>query len=90
MWSRLHETGWFLALGVLLVAMGILAPRFKQLPITAPAVYLIFGGLLGPLGFDLVELDVVGESSWVKVTVEIAMLLAIIALKTRRLYIPIM
>jgi NhaP-type Na+/H+ or K+/H+ antiporter len=83
MWSRLHETGWFLAVGVLLVAMAILAPRFKQLPITAPAIYLLFGAVLGPVGLDVVEIDVLHETTWIKVIIEIAMLLALFGAGTR-------
>jgi NhaP-type Na+/H+ or K+/H+ antiporter len=48
---------WALVIGGLMVTMGLIGSVVKRLPISASALYLLFGVALGPAGAGLIALD---------------------------------
>ncbi len=50
----MESAKYYILIGVLLLAMGLLPAVIKKLPITASIVYLFFGIAIGPHGMDIV------------------------------------
>ncbi|HEY5935681.1 MAG TPA: cation:proton antiporter [Kofleriaceae bacterium] len=65
-----------LASGVLLL-MALASSYVRDLPITTSALYLGLGLALGPVGFDVISLDVVARSRYIERITEAAVIVAL-------------
>lgn len=70
------ELGYFL-LGSLLILVVAIASRVKRLPLTETMIYLVVGGVLGPLGFGLLALDAYAESELLERLAEVAVIVSL-------------
>lgn len=70
-------TVWFLVVGVVLVAMALSSTVLKRLPLTASMFYLAVGGVLGPLGLGLLQLDIIDDASALERLTEIAVIVSL-------------
>jgi len=68
---------WFLLVGVLLVAIALLARFLDRLPVSPAMIYLLVGFMLGPAGFDALELHPLRELALLESISEIALLIAL-------------
>ena len=88
--------GWYLLLGILMLAITFLDRLVKRLPITTSILYLSVGISIGPLGFGLLWLDPVGQSKFLEALTEIAVTISLftaglklqITFKGRRWHLP--
>lgn len=69
--------GWFLLVGGMMLAMGLLAPFMRRLPLTPAIVYLAVGMLLGPSLLGLFHFNPLKQSELLEVLTEIAVLVAL-------------
>jgi NhaP-type Na+/H+ or K+/H+ antiporter len=78
-------TVWYITIGILLLLMVILGTVLERLPISAALIYLVIGIAVGPLGLDMVRIDLLQETTWFSVVAEIAVLVSLfsIGLKMR-------
>jgi NhaP-type Na+/H+ or K+/H+ antiporter len=67
-------TLWFLIAGGLLIFMALAGSVLKRLPLSTAMVYLALGVGLGPLGFGLLDLDLVRDSAVIERVAELAVL----------------
>ncbi len=81
--SRLAVTTWFVIAGLLFVAMAVLSPRLKRVPLTAPVIYLMVGVALGPTVLTLFAVDPLEHSGWLEIVTEIAVLISLFSAGTK-------
>ena len=89
--------GWYLLLGILMLAITFLDRLVKRLRITTSILYLSVGISIGPLGFGLLWLDPVGQSKFLEALTEIAVTISLftaglklqITFKGQRWHLPI-
>ncbi len=79
----MHEDIWFLVVGGMCVAMGVISSFVKQLPLTGAMLYLVAGFALGPAGAGMLSLDIVRDAHLVRVLSEIALLASLFAIGLR-------
>ncbi|MDE1181642.1 cation:proton antiporter [Paraburkholderia sp.] len=79
----MHETLWFLIVGVVLVFMGFAATSFRRLPCSAAMFYLAIGFALGPAGFNLLHLNLAADAPLLRLITEIALLVSLFAIGLR-------
>jgi NhaP-type Na+/H+ or K+/H+ antiporter len=65
------------------VTMSVLAPRLKNLPMSAPVIYLAVGLLLGPTMLGFFSVDPFEHSAVLEVITEIAVLISLFAAGTK-------
>jgi NhaP-type Na+/H+ or K+/H+ antiporter len=70
-------TGWYIIVGVVLVAMALAGTVVKRLPLTPSMFYLALGVALGPYGFDLIRLDPIGQSKLLEHLTEAAVIVSL-------------
>ena len=68
---------WFLLVGVLLVAVALLGRFLDRLPVTLAMIYLLVGVLLGPAGFNALELHPMRHLELLGTITEVAVLIAL-------------
>lgn len=68
---------WFILLGSLLLVVGFTASYVKTIPATSAIVYLIFGVVVGPMGFGLFHFNPLKESALLELLTEIAVLISL-------------
>ena len=77
---------WFVATGLLLVAMAVSSTVVARLPLTTALLYLGVGLVMGPVGLGLIRLDPIRDSALLERITEIAVLVSLFGagLKLRR------
>jgi len=69
----------FLVVGALMLAMGLLAPAVRRLPLTTAIVYLAVGMVFGPTLLGLYHFNPLKESAVLEVLTEAAVLISLFA-----------
>ncbi len=69
----------FLVVGALMLAMGLLAPEMRRLPLTTAIVYLAVGMVFGPTLLGLYHFNPLKESAVLEVLTEAAVLVSLFA-----------
>jgi NhaP-type Na+/H+ or K+/H+ antiporter len=70
-------TGWFLLIGLLMLAHGLAATTISRLPVTSAIVYLLVGVVLGPMVLNMFRFDPVNNSKVLETLTEIAVLISL-------------
>lgn len=73
----MHDTAWFLVIGVLLIGMALADAFLKRLPLTSSMFYLVIGAMLGPWWGDLLRVDPVDDARLLERFTEIAVLISL-------------
>ncbi|MGV2289242.1 cation:proton antiporter [Trinickia sp. YCB016] len=84
----MHETGWFLVVGGIFVAMGIATSMFERLPCSTAMFYLAAGFALGPAGAGLLALSLPRDAAMLRVLTQVALLVSLFAIGLR-LRVPV-
>lgn len=69
----------FLVVGALMLAMGLLAPAMRRLPLTTAIIYLAVGMFVGPTVLGLFHFNPLKESAALEVLTEAAVLISLFA-----------
>ena len=69
--------GWFLLVGLLLLAMGLRLSLLQRLPITSAIIYLVVGIVVGPTVLDLFHFNPLKQSALLETLTECAVLLSL-------------
>lgn len=72
-------TLWYLAIGLLLIAMALSGSVLKRLPLSTAMLYLAVGTGLGPLGLGLIRLDPLQASAFLERFAEVAVIVSLFA-----------
>lgn len=75
----MNSADWFMLVGALLLAMGLITPVIKRLPITSAIIYLAVGILVGPMVLGLFHFNPFKQSALLEVLTEIAVLISLFA-----------
>ena len=86
----------YLLVGVLLVAVAVLASFVKRLPLSETMIYLAAGTFLGPLGLGLFSIDALAHAGLIERLAEIAVIVSLfttglklrVPLRDRQWWIP--
>ena len=70
--EALTDARWFLAAGVVLIAMALAGSVLRRLPLSSAMIYLAAGAALGPIGLGMIILDPVGGAGLLELVSEIA------------------
>src|SRR5262245_60923387 len=76
-------TTWCLVIGLLLIGMGLTDTMRRELPVSASALYLLAGWLIGPNAGGLLRLDLFDDARLLEVLTECAMLISLFAVGLR-------
>jgi len=76
-------TTWCLVIGVLLIGMGLTDTMRRDLPVSASALYLLAGWLIGPQAAGLVQLNLFEDAKLLEVLTEAAVLISLFAVGLR-------
>ena len=68
---------WFVLVGLLLIAVALLGRFLDRLPVSLAMIYLLVGIMLGPAGFDALELHPLRALPLLEWVTEIALLIAL-------------
>jgi NhaP-type Na+/H+ or K+/H+ antiporter len=68
---------WFLVLGGMLILIALVSSVLKHLPITTTIIYLLFGLIIGPVGFSLFKIDPFKNTLFLERITEIAVLISL-------------
>lgn len=63
--------------GAVLLLVALSSAYIKRLPMTTSFVYLILGLALSPIGFNVLEIDVLNSKSWLERLTEIAVIVSL-------------
>ncbi len=74
---------WCLLIGVLLILIGLTDTVRKRLPVSAAALYLGVGYLIGPEALDLLQLRLFDDAPFIEVLTEVAVLVSLFAVGLR-------
>ena len=77
MHEALTDPTWYLTAGVILVLMALGASVLRRLPISTAVVYLLVGGLLGPVGLGMLVVDPVHHAPALELVSEIAVIVSL-------------
>ena len=69
----------FLVVGLLMLAMGLLAPAMRRLPLTTAIIYLAVGMVVGPTVLGLFHFNPLKQSAALEVLTEAAVLISLFA-----------
>ncbi len=75
----MNNANWFLFVGGVLLAMGLITPVIKRLPITSAMIYLGVGILVGPMVLGLFHFNPLKQSALLEVLTEVAVLISLFA-----------
>jgi sodium/hydrogen antiporter len=73
----LTNAGWFILIGGLLLAMGLIPSTLKRLPITSAIIYLAVGIVVGPMVLNLFHFNPLKEPALLKTLTEAAVLISL-------------
>lgn len=68
---------WTALAGALLLLMSFSSAWIRRLPVSTSAIYLAIGAVLGPLGFDLLRIDIAASVGWFERLTEIAVIVSL-------------
>lgn len=80
---------WMTLGGALLMMLALSSALIRRLPISSSAIYLLVGAILGPLGFDLLRMDIIASVGWFERLTEIAVIMSLFV-SGLRLRLPIL
>src|SRR4030066_1785296 len=72
----LTNAGWFILIGGLLLAMGLIPTTLKRLPVTSAIIYLAVGVVVGPMVLNLFHFNPLKESALLETLTEAAVLIS--------------
>ncbi len=75
--EALTDARWFLAVGVMLIAMALAGSVLRRLPLSSAMIYLAAGAALGPIGLGMISLDPVGAAGLLEIVSEIAVIVSL-------------
>jgi len=75
--EALTDARWFLAAGVVLIAMALAGSVLRRLPLSSAMIYLAAGAALGPIGLGMIILDPVGGAGLLELVSEIAVIVSL-------------
>jgi len=75
--QELTNAGWFILIGGLLLAMGLIPSTLKRLPITSAIIYLAVGIVVGPMVLNLFHFNPLQESALLETLTEAAVLISL-------------
>ena len=75
--QELTNAGWFILIGGLLLAMGLIPSTLKRLPITSAIIYLAVGIVVGPMVLNLFHFNPLKESALLETLTEAAVLISL-------------
>jgi len=73
----LTNAGWFMLIGGLLLAMGLIPTTLKRLPVTSAIIYLAVGIVVGPMVLNLFHFNPLKESALLETLTEAAVLISL-------------
>jgi len=73
----LTNAGWFMLIGGLLLAMGLIPTTLKRLPVTSAIIYLAVGVVVGPMVLNLFHFNPLKESALLETLTEAAVLISL-------------
>lgn len=79
----MHETLWYLIIGVVLLSMAVATSALRHLPCSSAMIYLALGIALGPSGAGLLHLDIERDAVLLREIVEVALLVSLFAIGLR-------
>ncbi|WP_226476022.1 sodium:proton antiporter [Pseudomonas sp. MWU16-30323] len=68
---------WMAVLGAVLLILALTSSYLRWMPVTTSAVCLLLGVCIGPLGMDLLHLDIKGSARWMEHLTEVAVLFSL-------------
>jgi NhaP-type Na+/H+ or K+/H+ antiporter len=68
---------WMAVLGAVLLTLALTSSYLRWMPVTTSAVCLLLGIGIGPLGMDLLHLDIKGSARWMEHLTEVAVLFSL-------------
>jgi len=68
---------WLAVLGAVLLTLALTSSYLRWMPVTTSAVCLLLGIAIGPLGVDLLHLDIKGSARWMEHLTEVAVLFSL-------------
>ena len=74
---------WCVIVGLLLIAIGLTDTLRQELPVSASALYLLAGYMLGPERFGLLDLRLGNDAMLVEHLTEVAVLISLFAVGLR-------
>lgn len=69
--------GWMTAVGGLLLLMALTSSQLNRLPISTSLIYLLVGVGIGPVGFELLRLDIESQREWLETLTEFAVIVSL-------------
>jgi len=69
--------GWMTAIGLLLLFMALTSAHVRRLPISTSVIYLAVGIGVGPLGFNLLRLDLDSQQTGLETFTEVAVIVSL-------------
>ncbi len=75
--EALTDARWFLAAGVVLIAMALAGSVLRRLPLSSAMIYLAAGAVMGPIGLGMIILDPVGGAGLLEIVSEIAVIVSL-------------
>lgn len=73
----LTNAGWFMLIGGLLLAMGLIPTTLKRLPVTSAIIYLAVGVVVGPMVLNVFHFNPLKESALLETLTEAAVLISL-------------
>ncbi len=70
---------WFLAVGLILLLLALTSSVLSRLPLSSSVICLVFGVLIGPMGFGLLELELIRDAALIERLTEIAVIVSLFA-----------
>ena len=70
-------TAWVAVLGAVLLTLALTSSYLRWMPVTTSAVCLVLGAAIGPMGLDLLRLDLADSSAWMEHLTEIAVVFSL-------------
>lgn len=70
-------TVWVAVLGAVLLTLALTSSYLRWMPVTTSAMCLVLGVAIGPLGLDVLKLDISDSSVWMEHLTEIAVVFSL-------------
>jgi len=81
--DSLPALSWFIVVGAILVLAGLAARWIDRLPMSPAMAYLLAGAAVGPLGLDMLRIDVARQSGALELLTEAAVLISLFGVGLR-------
>jgi NhaP-type Na+/H+ or K+/H+ antiporter len=69
--------GWVFASGAVFLMMALSSAYLQRVPISTASIYLVLGILVGPIGFDVLRIELGDGASWLEPLTEIAVIVSL-------------